>query len=145
MRLTYRVVESAQGSSRPPSRPPSRPRPGQRLRPSGLALCRLRACLLVVAAGVAGAVGVAGCSSGPSESDCERLRDKLVELEFVAMGAKALTTEARAELAKQKQETSEGVAARFKASCVDKTPKELVDCALGATSLAQVQQCDLQK
>ncbi|HRC55904.1 MAG TPA: hypothetical protein PKU97_08265 [Kofleriaceae bacterium] len=94
---------------------------------------------------MAGAAGVAGCSSGPSESDCERLRDKLVELEFVAMGAKALTTEARAELAKQKQETSEGVAARFKASCVDKTPKELVDCALGATSLAQVQQCDLQK
>ena len=88
---------------------------------------------------------VTACSSGPSESECERLRDKLVELEFSAMGAKALTSEARAQLAKQKQETSESVAERFKESCLKKTPKDLVDCALAATSLEQVKQCDEKK
>lgn len=87
----------------------------------------------------------AACSSGPSEAECERLRDKLVELEFTAMGAKALTSEARAQLAKQKQETSDSVAERFKESCLKKTPKELVDCALAATSLEQVKQCDEKK
>ncbi len=87
----------------------------------------------------------AACSSGPSEAECERLRDKLVDLEFQAMGAKALTSEAREQLAKQKRDTSDGVAERFKEACLKKTPKELVDCALSSTTLEQVKQCDEQK
>lgn len=88
---------------------------------------------------------LAGCSSAPSDSDCDKLRDKLVDLEFAAMGAKATTSEARAQIAKQKQDTSEGVSQRFKEACTKKTPKSLIDCALGATSLDAVKQCDESK
>jgi hypothetical protein len=87
---------------------------------------------------------LAACSSGPSRSDCDALRDKLVELEFAAMGAKA-TAEARAQVAKQKKDTSDGVAERFAEACTKKTPKALIDCALAATSLEAVKQCDEQK
>lgn len=88
---------------------------------------------------------VMACSSGPSEADCERLRNKLIDLEFAAMGAKAQSSEERSAIAKQKEETGEAVAERFKEACVSKTPQELVDCALAATSLEQVRVCDEQK
>jgi hypothetical protein len=86
-----------------------------------------------------------GCSNAPSKSDCEKLRDKLIDLEFAAMGAKAQTSEAREALAKQKAATSEGVAERFGIACTKKTPKALIDCALAATTFEQVKQCDEQK
>lgn len=85
------------------------------------------------------------CSNAPSKGDCEQLRDKLIDLEFTAMGAKAQDSKGREALAKQKQETSEGVAERFAEACIKKTPKALIDCALNATTLAAVQQCDEQK
>ena len=87
----------------------------------------------------------AACGNAPSEGDCEKLRDKIIDLEFAAMGAKAQTGEAREQLTKQKQETSEGVSARFAEACIKKTPKALIDCALAATTLEQVKQCDEQK
>lgn len=108
----------------------------------------LRGSLARAAARCAGGLGLCllvACSSGPSEADCERLRDKLIELEFSAMGAKAQSSEERAAMAKQKEDTSDAVAERFKDACVNKTPKELVDCALAATSLQQVRDCDEQK
>lgn len=108
----------------------------------------LRGSLARAAARCASGLGLCflvACSSGPSEADCERLRDKLIDLEFVAMGAKAQSSEERSALAKQKEETSDAVAERFKEACVSKTPKELVDCALAATSLEQVRACDEQK
>ncbi len=86
-----------------------------------------------------------GCSNAPSKSDCEKLRDKLIDLEFAAMGAKAQTSEAREALAKQKQATSEGVTDRFAEACTKKTSKALIDCALSATTLEQVKQCDEAK
>lgn len=86
-----------------------------------------------------------GCSNAPSKGDCEKLRDKLIDLEFAAMGAKAQTSEAREALAKQKQATSDGVTERFGIGCTKKTPKELIDCALNATTLEQVKQCDEQQ
>jgi hypothetical protein len=87
----------------------------------------------------------AACSSSASEADCEKLRDKIIDLEFAAMGAKAQTAEAREQITKQKRETSEGVAARFKDSCLKNTPKALVECATTATSLEAIKQCDEQK
>jgi hypothetical protein len=117
----------------------SESRPLQVVRPRSQALlgCALLAGLF--------AGWLAGCSSAPSDSDCDKLRDKLVDLEFAAMGAKAATSEARAQIAKQKQDTSEGVSQRFKEACTKKTPKSLIDCALGATSLDAVKQCDESK
>ncbi|MEZ4361856.1 MAG: hypothetical protein R3B48_16825 [Kofleriaceae bacterium] len=108
------------------------------------ALVRAAARLALVAL-LAGAVfALPACSSGPSASDCEALREKLVELEFAAMGAKA-TSETRDQLAKQKKDTNEGVAERFGAACTKKTPKVLIDCMLRATSLEAVKLCDTQK
>jgi hypothetical protein len=82
------------------------------------------------------------CSNAPSKGDCEKLRDKLIDLEFASMGAKAADSKGREALAKQKQETSDGVAERFIAACTKKTPKALIDCALEAPTLAAVQECD---
>ncbi len=87
----------------------------------------------------------AACSNAPSEGDCEKLRDKLIDLEFAAMGAKAQGGESREQLTKQKQDTSEGVSVRFIEACTKKTPKALIDCALAATTLEQIKQCDEQK
>jgi hypothetical protein len=101
---------------------------------------------LAVALAIALAAGFgAACSNAPSKGDCEKLRDKLIDLEFAAMGAKAQSGEERDQLAKQKQETSEGVAAQFAEACTKKTPKAVIDCALAATSLEQVKQCDEAK
>jgi hypothetical protein len=90
-------------------------------------------------------LAMAACSNSASEADCEKLRDKIIDLEFAAMGAKAQTAEAREQITKQKRETSDGVAARFKESCLKNTPKALVECATNATSLEAIKQCDEHK
>ena len=94
---------------------------------------------------VAGLAFGGACSNAPTKGDCEKLRDKLIDLEFAAMGAKAADSKGREELAKQKQATSDGVAERFIAACTKKTPKALIDCALEAPNLEAVQQCDEKK
>lgn len=94
---------------------------------------------------VAGLAFGGACSNAPSKDDCEKLRDKLIDLEFAAMGAKAADSKGREALAKQKKETSEGVAERFAMACTKKTPKALIDCALQATTLEGVKECDEKK
>jgi hypothetical protein len=94
---------------------------------------------------VAGLAFGGACSNAPSKDDCEKLRDKLIDLEFAAMGAKASDSKGREELAKQKKQTSEGVSERFVTACTKKTPKALIACALEAQSLAAVQECDEKK
>jgi hypothetical protein len=93
--------------------------------------------------------GLAACGDAPSEGDCQKLLEHLVELEVSAGGAKpptegdqAATDTARAELTKQKKAIVDGASAKFLEACVDKTPKSVVTCSLAAKTLDDVAKCD---
>jgi hypothetical protein len=83
------------------------------------------------------------CSKGPSEDQCKRLLDHLIDLEFKKGGASTGTNDAmKADLAKQKAAVVEAKSAEFMAACQDKTDVDRVECALAATDLAGVAKCD---
>ena len=94
--------------------------------------------LLLVAA-----LSTAGCGGTPSTEDCSKALDHLIELEIQnAGGNKGLTEEMKADLVKQKAAVSEGQRAQFMETCEKKTPKDLVDCTLGAKSIEEAAKCD---
>ena len=88
---------------------------------------------------------VAACGKGPSEDQCKQLLDHLVDLEFKKAGAAASSDALKAELAKQKAAVVEAKSTEFISTCVDKTAKDRVDCALAATDLDAVAKCDEAK
>jgi hypothetical protein len=83
----------------------------------------------------------AGCADAPAEDQCRDLLDHLVELEFKKAGAVA-SDSAKGELAKQKQAVSDAKSAEFVDTCVQKTAKTRIDCALAARDLEGVAKCD---
>lgn len=96
---------------------------------------------IVVAVLAAGA-----CSKGPPEAQCKQLLEHLIDLEFKKGGAASAPNEAmKADLAKQKAAVLEAKSAEFMATCVDKTHRDRVECALAAGDLAAVQKCDEAK
>jgi hypothetical protein len=91
----------------------------------------------------------AGCSNAPSEGDCRKLLEHLVDLEVSAGGARppadgdaAAIEAAKTELAKQKKAIADGASSKFLEACVDKTPRAVVSCSLAAKTLADVAKCD---
>jgi hypothetical protein len=89
------------------------------------------------------AAGPAGCSKAPSEDDCKALLDHLVDLEFKKSGTGA-TDAAKADLAKQKAAVVDAkLTEGFVETCVTKTPRSRVQCALNAADLdTGVARCD---
>ena len=77
----------------------------------------------------------AACGKGPSEGDCKKLLDHLVDLEFKKAGAAATSDAMKAEIAKQKTAVTEAKSAEFIKTCKDKMAKGRVQCALAATEL----------
>jgi hypothetical protein len=77
----------------------------------------------------------AGCGKGPSEGDCKKLLDHLVDLEFKKAGAAATSDAMKAEIAKQKTAVTEAKASEFISTCMKKMAKSRVQCALAATEL----------
>lgn len=90
-------------------------------------------------------VTAAGCKDAPSEDQCKKLLDHLVDLEFKKAGAGTGSEEAKAQLAKQKEAVSTAKSAEFIGVCVDKMAKGRVECALAANDLDAVAKCDEQK
>lgn len=90
---------------------------------------------------ILGAVLLAGCKNAPSEEQCKRLLDHLVDLEFKKAGATS-SDAVKAELAKQKQAVSEAKATEFVDACVKRTAKARIECALAASDLEAVTRCD---
>ena len=91
---------------------------------------------------------VAACGKGPSEDQCKKLLNHLVELEFKKAGAAATTDAMKAEIAKQKTAVTEAKSAEFIKTCTEKMAKGRVTCALAATELDgenSVAKCDEQK
>lgn len=88
--------------------------------------------------------GAPACGSAPSKADCEKLLDHLIELQAKAGGAGGeLSAEAKDALEKQKKQVVEFAAGqKFIETCTQKTPKDVVDCGLGAKDLAAVAACD---
>jgi hypothetical protein len=86
---------------------------------------------------------VFGCSKAPSSKQCSDSLDHLIELEILAAGGgKGLTDEMKADLAKQKAAVSDAQRQQFMQACVDKTPREIVECTLRAQSLDDAAKCD---
>jgi hypothetical protein len=89
------------------------------------------------------ALVAAGCSGGPSEAECGKALEHLIELEIQnAGGSKGLTEEMKADLQKQKAAVTEAQKSQFMEACVKKTPKAIVDCTLAAASIEQAAKCD---
>ena len=89
---------------------------------------------------VASLLLVVGCKNAPSEDQCKQLLDHLVDLEFKKAGATATSDSIKAEIAKQKAAVSTAKSAEFISTCVDKTVKARVECALKATDLGRRRQ-----
>ena len=87
-------------------------------------------------------LAAAACGKGPSNDQCKKLLDHLVDLEFKKAGATATADSQKTDLAKQKQAVVENKSKDFVAACVDKTAKSRVECALQATDLEAVGKCD---
>jgi hypothetical protein len=77
----------------------------------------------------------AACGKGPSEDDCKKFLDHLVDLEFKKAGAAATSDAMKAEIAKQKTAVTEAKASEFIDTCKKKMSKARVQCALAATEL----------
>lgn len=82
---------------------------------------------------------VSACASAPSDDQCEKLRDHLVELQIKETGGTALTA------AQQAQLETFTTRARYQATCTERLTRELVECALAATSLDEARGCDEKK
>jgi len=83
------------------------------------------------------------CGKGPSEDQCKMLLEHLIDLEFKKSGAGTPINDGmKAELAKQKAAAIEVKSAEFMTTCVDRTAKDRVECALAATDLNAVAKCD---
>jgi hypothetical protein len=89
----------------------------------------------------------AACGGGASKADCQKLLDKLIDLEMKAGGSDGtLTPEMKEGLEAQRKEIfdyADGQA--FVATCTDKTPTEVVSCMLEAPDLESVAACDSKK
>jgi hypothetical protein len=76
-----------------------------------------------------------GCKSGPSEDQCKKLLDHLVDLEFKKAGAAASSDAMKAEIAKNKTQVTEAKSAEFVETCTKKMAKSRIDCALNANDI----------
>lgn len=97
---------------------------------------------------VVGLLFAAACSKGPSEGDCKKLLDHLVDLEFKKAGAAATSDAMKAEIAKQKTAVTEAKSSEFIDTCKKKMSKQRVACALAANELEGdngVAKCDESK
>jgi hypothetical protein len=83
----------------------------------------------------------AGCANAPGEEQCRDLLDHLVDLEFKKAGAVA-SDSAKGDLAKQKAAVSDAKSSEFVDTCVKKTARARIDCALAARDLEGVAKCD---
>ncbi len=87
-------------------------------------------------------LATAGCGDKPSQGDCEKLLDHLIDMEISEAGTDELTTEMQDDLAKQKQGILEHIKTQFMSQCTDKTPGSYVKCGLKARSLEELAKCD---
>jgi len=84
----------------------------------------------------------AGCGDKPSQGDCQKLLDHLIDVEVSSAGTDELTADMQADLDKQKQGIREHIKSQFMTQCMDKTPGSFVKCGLKARSLEELAKCD---
>ena len=77
----------------------------------------------------------AACGKGPSDDECKKFLNHLVDLEFKKAGAAATTDAMKQEIAKQKNTVTEAKAGEFMDVCKKKMSKARVQCALAVTEL----------
>jgi hypothetical protein len=88
---------------------------------------------------------VGACSKGPSDDQCKRLLDHIVDLEFKNAGAQATSDQLKAEIAKQKTAVTEAKSKEFLDTCKKKMAKSRVECALNASDPDTMAKCDEAK
>ena len=97
---------------------------------------------LLLASIAFGLLVAAGCSSAPSQEQCESLMDHLIDLELAKGGGKNATPEMKADLDKQKKAVAEYTRDKFMEACTKKTAKAVVDCGAKAMTEKDLTACD---
>ncbi|MEZ4365527.1 MAG: hypothetical protein R2939_04460 [Kofleriaceae bacterium] len=95
----------------------------------------------LLAAAIVGGLAT-GCGDAPSQDQCTRLLDRLVELEVAQTGGKEVPESMKADLAKQRAALTEAVRGDFMKNCTEKAPRAVVECGLKAKSPAEFAKCD---
>ena len=85
---------------------------------------------------------IAACSSAPSTEQCTKSLEHLVELEIQSAGTKGMSEEMKTDLQKQKASISDTYRQQFMEACLNKTPKDVVECTISAADLAAAAKCD---
>jgi hypothetical protein len=103
--------------------------------------------LTLVLGSTLAAIASTACGGGASKADCQKLLDKLIDLEMKAGGSDGtLTSEQKEQLEGQRKEIFEYADGQaFVATCTDKTPADVVSCMLDAPDLEAVAACDSKK
>ncbi len=83
---------------------------------------------------------VVGCGNAPSQNQCEKLLDHVLELEAQAAGAN--TPEMKADLDKQKKAVADFMRKEFLETCLEKLPRSQVNCGLEAKTKDELAKCD---
>jgi hypothetical protein len=84
----------------------------------------------------------AGCGDKPTQADCEKLLDHVIEIEMSASGSDTLTPDMKADIDKQKRQLRDYLKKQFLEQCLDKTPGAVVKCGLKARDHQQLAACD---
>jgi hypothetical protein len=88
---------------------------------------------------LAALLAVAACAAAPSEDQCQKLRDHLIELQVKEGGGTALTD------TQQKQVDDSTHRVKYMDTCTTRVTKQLVECALAAATIEEARACDEKK
>ena len=107
-----------------------------------LATCRRFGCAHAVAVVLFLALFVSGCGDTPTEEQCGKLVDHMIELEIQAAGTAKLPDEMRADIDKQRNDLKEYLRKQSIDKCVETLPLSVVECGLAAKDRDQRAACE---
>ncbi|WP_428266834.1 hypothetical protein [Haliangium sp.] len=99
---------------------------------------RVRVVALAMGLGVA----AVGCSQSPSDEQCEKLLEHVIALQVADSGeSKELSPAMKDDLSNQQQKMAGYVREKFLAQCQESLPRDFVECAVAAKSMATYAEC----
>lgn len=83
-----------------------------------------------------------GCGGSPTEADCKKFTDKIIEFSISDAQKEAGDSDEVAEqIAKDVRAKLEPDAKKLQKECVETATKAEIDCALKSTSMAELEKC----
>lgn len=97
---------------------------------------------VIVVIACSGLLGSSGCGDKPSEEQCAKLVDHMIELEIQAAGTTKLPDDMRADIDKQRRELQEYLRKQSIEKCLESLPTSVVECGLAAKDRDQRAACE---